>query len=172
MDRRAPEFPQKLRAALARRRWFTRLTRDLQDEVAQDTLAALLDLKGREPDDALVYGLAAARNRAVYLLRRAQQRNEERSGEVLERIASKAASPEELASEAELLREAFLRLPPKQREVVLAVLGGGLTGDEVGQRLGISRDSVYKILSRALHRIRSQIDAPSVRSSSPKHSRK
>lgn len=75
-------------------------------------------------------------------------------------IASRAASPSELAAATELqgeLRSAVDRLPQRQREVALLIWGEGLAADEAASVLGTSEANVYTNLHLARNRVAAAI---------------
>lgn len=62
-------------------------------------------------------------------------------------------SPEEKAIEAERFRhvtDAFRLLPRKERLALVMFRSNGLSHQEIGERLGVSRHSVPRYLSRAV----------------------
>jgi RNA polymerase sigma factor (sigma-70 family) len=102
---------------------------------------------------------AIARNAALDELRRRRRQpqgelredlsNDLRAGEALEDVARRAA-----------VRDALLRLPLREREVVLLKFHGQLSNGELARALGISESNAGTRLHRALTRLREECAEP------------
>jgi len=152
------ELLRRVRKALAATRWFASLPRDLQEDVHQDTVSALLKLP-HVPNDPLSFSLAVARNRARFLIRK--QKRDQRVPGAAHDEPDVSPSPEGMAETSEAwgrLTEELELLSPRQRQVIRLVLVEGLYVADVAQVTGLSRESVYQALSRGVRRLRSKLD--------------
>jgi RNA polymerase sigma-70 factor (ECF subfamily) len=76
-------------------------------------------------------------------------------------IHSSAMTPEEIAFEADRIREletTLAELSPKARAALIWHRRDGMTYNEIGRRLGVSRNMVKKYLSRAIAKCRKARD--------------
>lgn len=123
------------------------------DDVFQQVMLAAVEGKEafREPDHLRAWALRAARHRAIDFARRNHL-------QVLDAAALDAieahwaqAPTGDGSARAEALGRCLDVLPARHRELLRLRYEGGLSGAELGRRLGRSTDAVHQTLSR-LHR--------------------
>lgn len=71
-----------------------------------------------------------------------------------------APDNQEWASDFQVMQEALLRLPDKQREALVAVLAVGFSYEEAGHILGCSEGTVKSRVSRGREALASLMDTP------------
>jgi RNA polymerase sigma-70 factor (ECF subfamily) len=82
-------------------------------------------------------------------------------GEPPAEIAAEDLAPDErlaIEEKRRRLRAAVEALPPRAREVFALFMYGGLTVEEIAERLGIARSTAHKHMRLALQRCRSALD--------------
>src|SRR5689334_5244219 len=135
MEWGSQEFVVLLRSTLHRRRWFLRLPADQREDVIQGTLATLIEKKPLGVKNHLAYAVRTAQRGANALMRAPLVEQDDSTDD--------APDPEQHAS----AREALIRLPKQQQEVVRLVLQDGLRISEVAERLNVMENTVRKRLS-------------------------
>jgi len=135
------------------------------EDLTQRTFERALRSWGRyDPSRASVstWLLAIARNLLIDHFRADRGERELPLGELAADDPALRLSSEQsgLGVEAGLER-ALAALSDRERELVALRFGGDLTGPEIAEMTGLSLANVQQILSRALRRMRSQLEQPS-----------
>lgn len=128
---------------------------ELGEEIAQEALASLVGWWRRngEPESARAFAFTVARRIARRTLRRQRLM---RPLDVLSERAAPGPDPEEIVGrrgELARTRDAIARLPIRDREALLLVAAGDLSGLDVANLLKISRSA----LKMRTHRARRQL---------------
>lgn len=135
------------------------------DDLTQVTFERALRAWGRydpERAAALTWLLAIARNVLIDHWR-ADRSAEHEPWDAEDRHAPAAPGPEQrLGPDAEL-EHALSLLSPRDRELVALRFGGGLTGPEMAEAMGMELNAVQQALSRALRRMRSSLEGEMIR---------
>jgi RNA polymerase sigma-70 factor (ECF subfamily) len=139
---------------------------DLAQQAADDALMAILgkldQFRGESRFTTWAYKFALL-EAAVKVRRRAWQGREvPLEDEAWRALADAGASAGRGAEDAELfaaLREQIERLPPRQREVLVAVALNGVPIDVLAERLGSTRGALYKSLHDARRNLREALAA-------------
>ena len=131
------------------------------DDLTQDIFSVLWEQREKiDPQKnfrSLIFVIArrtAARSRAV------QQVHEKYEASVWFSEQDRLSVSPDLVDgmEAELLKNVLLqRMPPQQRQVFMMAHEQEMTTDEIAEKLGIKRETVYSKLSRARKEIRNAI---------------
>lgn len=115
-----------------------------------------LDIRGDVLNWMMWFCLRTLRNHRQQRLSPAHDRNWRRMSQVIDSLeARQFPGPVTLAvrkEAAEAVRRAKAELPPRMREVLELHLGG-LTPDEIAERLGIAAKTAYDIRDKALSRV-------------------
>ena len=124
--------------------------RALAEEVLQDVMLAAWRAAHafRAESRVLTWLLAIARNRATNACQRRPAPNLA-LGSQNQSIDADIEGVVELAGQYDELRSALRRLPEDQRETLVLVFTGGLTGAEAAKVLGVAPGTVKSRLSRA-----------------------
>ena len=140
-----------------------RSTADAED-ITQQTFERALRAWGRfdpERASAKTWLIAIARNLVIDHGRRGRERREVTQAESLDTLESPYGGPTEAVMEPGVepeLEAALGRLSDRDREALALRFGGDLTGPEIAEELGISLANVQQILSRALRRLRLELE--------------
>jgi RNA polymerase sigma-70 factor (ECF subfamily) len=149
---RVPEFLARLNAPS-----------ELPEEVRQMLRARLLVAEAGEPPRIAAYSgegplsawvRTAAVRRALNVLEKKDEHGVH-DDDALDRLATTSTPEQEVAASRhralfrEVLEEAVSALPAQQRTALRLHFAEGLTGEEIGDRLGISRATVVRWLSTA-----------------------
>jgi RNA polymerase sigma-70 factor (ECF subfamily) len=130
------------------------------EDLTQRTFERALKAWGRfDPERApvRVWLLSIARNLLIDHYRADVWGREQAIDEVPEgQLGSELAKPD-LGIDPDLA-QALARLSPRDREVLALRFGGELAGPEIAEATGLSLANVQQILSRALRRLRSQLE--------------
>jgi RNA polymerase sigma factor (sigma-70 family) len=145
----ASEAPRLLRRL---RRYRGRVA---AEDVVQTAFTKMLEVDVSQVEDPRAYLARLTRNLAVDEFRRQTRAGAASvSEEIMERLGSESVlTPEEMLIEGERfahMTAVFLALPEKERLAVVMFKFEGLSHEEIGRRLGVSRHSVPRYLSRAL----------------------
>ena len=137
------------------RRFVRRRTgsESLADDVVQDAWVRASTSAAAMPENAKAYVVRMAGNLAIDHLKRETARSVREAGITTDQTVCDVPSPEtEVAARQELaiLAAAVRELPAKRRRIFILYRGQGLTMREIAERLGISRKTVQKQVSRAM----------------------
>jgi RNA polymerase sigma factor (sigma-70 family) len=139
-------------------------SREEAEDLAQATFERALRSWHRfdpERASARTWLLAIAQNLLIDHFRRSSRRREEaltehESGEV--RADGEPTTEASLGLEPDLER-ALAALGDRERELIALRFGGDLTGPEIAELTGLSLANVQQILSRALRRLRAELES-------------
>ncbi len=124
------------------------------EDVVQTAFAKMLEVDGDEMKDPKAYLAQLTRNLAIDEVRRQQRAPVSFVAPAdLEAGASPDLTPEEMLIEGErfgFMMGVVLNLPEKERSALLLSKMMGLSHNEIAKKLGCSRHSVPRYLSRAL----------------------
>jgi RNA polymerase sigma-70 factor (ECF subfamily) len=139
---------------LYRAAWALCGSRDRAEDLVQDTYARVL-LRPRflRSDDDLGYLLRVLRNTFISQQRAARRRPRLTPVDELEQLADPGAPRPDRMAEARLVLEMVADLPPRYRDVVVAVDVAGLRYDEAARALSIHEGTVATRLFRARKRV-------------------
>jgi RNA polymerase sigma factor (sigma-70 family) len=164
VDLGSPEFVEQFNTALRRQRWFRGLPASLKDDVVQSVIQVLLEKETHRQlptkIDYIAYAVGVARHKVWRLGRDAAKHAVDDAADVTE-TPSGAPSPEQITETRELgeyIQRAFQELPIRQRLVIELILEEGYRIADVAQMLGTTPNSVSQNLSRAIKRLRQQMD--------------
>lgn len=133
------------------------ITRDheVAEEICQEAFTRLLlEVRaGRSPDNPRAWLRRVASNLAISRGRHNQVVDRKRSALVSHEIGDSAEVAAIRHEDARLVVEALGRLQAKDREALL-LAASGLSGAEIGARLGRSDGAARTLLCRARHRLR------------------
>ena len=129
--------------------WLLTGSRPVAEDVAQDAMAAVYRAFER------VESPKAYLRRAVVNTARSWHRDERRHQERSTLLAREGRAVD--APDVELL-DAITRLPYRQRVVIVARYWGGWSEAEIAQSLGCRRGTVKSLASRALGRLRQEVE--------------
>jgi RNA polymerase sigma-70 factor (ECF subfamily) len=139
-------------------------SRDECEDLTQATFERALRAWGRydpERSQPRTWLLAIARNMLIDFYRRDRSRTHTALGEpgAREEDLPLVAGPDEgdLGVSPELAT-ALGKLGDREREMLALRFGGDLTGPEIAEQLGLSLANVQQILSRALRRLRAELE--------------
>lgn len=130
------------------------------DDITQDIFAALWNYREKvDPDRNIRSFLFLVARRAIYNNHRTHQVREKYADSVWTDGNDYLTSYDIVVEkEAELLKNALLRrMPPRQREIFELSHNEGLSPEEIADRLGIKRETVYNQLSKARKEIRDAV---------------
>ncbi|QJC52086.1 RNA polymerase sigma factor [Paenibacillus albicereus] len=142
-------------------RWAGRIVphRQAAEDVVQESLLQLFRHIGRleDPSRLLPWLRKIVRNRALMELRSSENRRAARSEPLPEEgpaqpAAVRSAEPSLMAAGREAVRQTehlLARLGERERQVASLQLLAGLSAEETGRRLGLSRGAVHTALARA-----------------------
>lgn len=142
----------------ALRRYALALTRDpveAEDLVQDALLRGHERRRSRHPGDSLrAWLMSILRNRFLDRLRhhRARQRRE---GEAAAMAPQAIDAPQDAAVRLAQLRDAFMDLPPEQREALTLVAIEGLSYAEAAEVAGVAAGTIMSRVARARARLRS-----------------
>lgn len=136
-------------------------SREAAEDVVQETMLAIwrgrenLTIKGKL--SAYLYG--AIRNRSLQVSRHLGivQRFERAADPMQQMLSSPPSAPDaEVSAESEraVVRDAVSRLSDSQQRVILLKWQDDLSGEEIAQVLGISREAAWKQIQRAENSLR------------------
>jgi RNA polymerase sigma-70 factor (sigma-E family) len=128
--------------------WLLTGSRPAAEDVAQDAMAAVYRAFER------IESPSAYLRRAVVNTARSWHRDERRHLERATLLARERHTVD--ARDAELL-DAIVRLPYRQRVVIVARYWGGWSEAEIAQSLGCRPGTVKSLASRGLHRLRREV---------------
>ncbi|MES0884324.1 RNA polymerase sigma factor [Roseibium sp. SCP14] len=97
---------------------------------------------------------------------RSESRRQTVTLDQISNVAELSASPEERLKAKEIWKS-LDKLPPEQRQALLAVVAAGLSYEEVASALGIPRGTLMSRISRARAKLKADMDAsaaPKIRS--------
>ncbi len=143
-------------------RWKLGSDQDAQD-AAQDTYTRLLKYRETEQEDlprALVMRIATH-----VVIDRKRQDHVRQSGshvpleEDLPLESAEAQPDQHIAHQQELeaVKRAMLRLPPRCREAFVLSRVKGMSNPQIAQELGITPKAVERLITKALHRLRTRV---------------
>ncbi len=130
------------------------------DDITQEIFTVLWNYRDRiDPDRNIRSFLFLVARRAAYKSNRANQVRKKYANSVWrEEIDHFTSHDIVVEKETELLQQALLRrMPPQQRRIFEMNHKEGLCAEEIAERLGIKRESVYNQLSMARKTIRDAI---------------
>ncbi len=130
------------------------------DDITQEIFAVLWNYRERiDPDRNIRSFLFLVARRAAYKSNRANQVRKRYANSLWrEEINHFTSYDIVVEKETELLQQALLRrMPPQQRKIFEMSHNEGLSAEEIAERLGIKRESVYNQLSMARKTIRDAI---------------
>ena len=121
--------------------------RDVALDCVQDTFTRAFEhlKQGKTVNRAWLYRVG--RNRAIDELRR--RKREQRHQGVIEELYTESVMEDMVG-----IRQAFSRLSPDDRAILLLTVTEGLSGEEIAARLGIRHGAVRTRLQRARQRFR------------------
>jgi RNA polymerase sigma-70 factor (ECF subfamily) len=156
-ERRA-EVDEHARALEARRlyraAWALCGPRDRAEDLVQDTYARVLSRpRFLRSDDDLGYLLQVLRDTFISQQRAARRRPRLTPVDELEQLADPGVPRPDRMAEARLVLEMVADLPPRYRDVVVAVDVAGLRYDEAARALSIHEGTVATRLFRARKRV-------------------
>lgn len=136
-------------------------SREAAEDVVQETMLAIwrgrenLTIKGKL--SAYLYG--AIRNRSLKVSRHLGivQRFERAADPMQQMLSSPPSAPDaEVSAESEraVVRDAVSRLSDSQQRVILLKWQDNLSGEEIAQVLGVSREAAWKQIQRAENSLR------------------
>jgi RNA polymerase sigma factor (sigma-70 family) len=140
-------------------------SRDDAEDLTQTTFERALSAWGRfdpKRSQPRTWLMAIAHNQLVDHYRRDRSRSQIALGQPGARddeMPSIGGPEESLGLSPELAR-ALGRLGDRERELLALRFGGDLTGPEIAATLGLTLANVQQILSRALRRLRAELDEP------------
>lgn len=127
------------------------------DDITQDIFASLWNYKDKIDPEKNIRSL-------LFLIARRNIYNSHRTRQIREKYAQSAWAEESdnstshdiiVQKEAELLKRALLeRMPPQQKRIFEMSHDEGLTPEEIAEKLGIKRETVYNQLSKARKEVR------------------
>jgi RNA polymerase sigma-70 factor (ECF subfamily) len=128
------------------------------EDLVQSAFAKMLEVDLSKVEDPRAYLARLTQNLAVDEVRRQSRAGMATIGDdQLERMGSETVlTPEQMLIEGErfgFMTGAVLALPERERLALLLFKLKGLSHEEIGRRLGVSRHSVPRLLSRALAKI-------------------
>ncbi len=146
-------------------RWKLGSDQDAQD-AAQDTYARLLKYRDAEQEDlprTLV--MRVATHVVIDRQRHDNARQSDQHVELQEDLPleSHEAQPDQHIAhrqELEAVKRAMLRLPPRCREAFVLSRVKGMSNPQIARELGITPKAVERLITKALHRLRTRVGRP------------
>jgi len=139
-------------------------TRDDAEDLTQATFERALRAWGRfdpKRSQPRTWLMAIARNQLIDFYRRDRSKSQVGLGEpgAREEELPALAGPEEDLGLSPDLAAALARLGDRERELLALRFGGDMSGPEIADELGLSLANVQQILSRALRRLRAELES-------------
>jgi RNA polymerase sigma-70 factor (ECF subfamily) len=122
------------------------------EDVVQDAFLELVVLRP-PPRDVVAWLYRVVRNKAIDVARTSQRRA--RREAVVARSARWFVEPAVEGLDAEAAVAALERLPPEQREAIVASLWGELTFEQIGQLAGCSASTAFRRYTAGIEALRS-----------------
>ncbi|GIW88096.1 MAG: hypothetical protein KatS3mg108_2420 [Isosphaeraceae bacterium] len=129
------------------------------DDVVQEAFAALASLR-QPPDHPVAWLFRTVRHRAINAGKAARRRRLHESAAGLGWFAARAPRHHPDHLDPEDAAAALAKLPPNQREIIVAHLWGGLTFEEVAALARISTSSAHRLYHAGLTTLREQLGVP------------
>ncbi len=135
-------------------------TEEDADDITQEIFAVLWNYRERiDPDKNIRSFLFLVARRVIYKSNRANRIRKRYADSLwMDEIDNSTSYDIVVEKEMELLKQALLRrMPPGQRKIFEMSHNEGLSAEEIAERLGIKRESVYNQLSKARKTIRDAV---------------
>jgi RNA polymerase sigma-70 factor (ECF subfamily) len=127
---------------------------DEPEDVVQEALLRLVR-QGRPPRDAVAWLYRVVRNGALDVAKRARRRQRRESEAA--RPARWFVEPDVDGLDAETAVAALERLPPEQREVIVARHWGGLSFEQIAGVAGCSASTAFRRYTAGVETLRQQL---------------
>jgi RNA polymerase sigma-70 factor (ECF subfamily) len=131
---------------------------DAPEDVVQQAFLLLVQQK-TAPDNPVGWLYRVVRNRAMDAARASGRKNRREAAAAHRGEPWFESAPSDRI-DAAAATEALRRLPPDQREAIVARLWGGLSFQEIAAVMGTSLSSVYRLYQRGLAALRERLDTP------------
>src|SRR5215470_3357986 len=130
---------------------------DAPEDVVQEAFLKLVR-QSRPPQDAVAWLYCVVRHGALDAARRARRRQRRESAAA--RPVRWFVEPEVDGLDAETAVAALQRLPPEQREVIVARHWGGLSFEQVAAAAGCSASTAFRRYTAGVESLRRQLGVP------------
>ncbi|MGO8752351.1 MAG: RNA polymerase sigma factor [Thermoguttaceae bacterium] len=127
---------------------------DVPEDVVQDAFL-LLVRQAPAPENPVGWLYRVVRNRAISVSRSAGRQTRREAAARREPSWFEPAEGDRL--DAMAAAKALRKLPPEQREVIVARLWGGLSLDEIARTAGVSLSAVYRSYQQGLAALRERL---------------
>jgi len=132
---------------------------DAADDCVQEALVELARQR-QSPEHVLAWLYRVVKHRALNVARGDRRRRERESRAMGERFPA-SEQPATLDREDTIAAtDALIQLEPRDRELIVMRIWGGLSYDEIGTALNISTATAHRQYERALTRLRSILESP------------
>jgi RNA polymerase sigma-70 factor, ECF subfamily len=132
---------------------------DAADDCVQEALVELAKQR-QPPDHVLAWLYRVVKHRALNVARGDRRRRERESRAMAERFAASEQPARFDHADTMAATDALVQLEPRDRELVVMRIWGGLTYDEIGTALNISTATAHRQYERALTKLRSILESP------------
>jgi RNA polymerase sigma-70 factor (ECF subfamily) len=152
-----PEVARLIDAHAAPLVLYARQWCDAPEDVVQEAFLKLVRL-GQPPDDAVAWLYRVVRNGALDAARKARRR--QRREAAAARPVRWFVEPAVEGLDAESAVAALQRLPPEQREVIVARHWGGLSFEQIAAVAGCSASTAFRRYGAGVEELRKQLGVP------------
>lgn len=132
---------------------------DAADDCVQEALVELARQR-QSPEHVLAWLYRVVKHRALNVARGDRRRRERESRAMAERFPTSEQPTAFDGDDTIAATNALVQLEPRDRELVVMRIWGGLTYNEIGTALNISTATAHRQYERALTRLRSTLESP------------
>jgi RNA polymerase sigma-70 factor (ECF subfamily) len=132
---------------------------DAADDCVQEALIELARQRQR-PEHVVAWLYRVVKHRALNVARGDRRRRERESRAMNERFPVSEQPSAFDRDETIVATDALVQLEPRDRELVVMRIWGGLTYDEIGTALNISTATAHRQYERALGKLRNILESP------------
>jgi RNA polymerase sigma-70 factor (ECF subfamily) len=129
------------------------------EDVVQDAFLKLVSQR-REPDNPVPWLYRVVRNAALTAARTARRRQRHETAAAARVPAWFAADTDAEGLDGEAAAAALQRLPPEEREAIVAHVWGGLTFEEIAELTGCSSSTAHRRYAAGLMNLRERLNIP------------